>query len=88
MIKRYTLEDKPTFKDGDVVIVDMSVLGSDLGVVSGEIVGKASEHIVDMWLVKFQTDFGPTYPFKVVPVIHTALVKTLTTKEMIDALRQ
>jgi hypothetical protein len=88
MIKRYTLENKPKFKDGDVVLVDMSVMGSDAGVISGKIVGKGSEHIIDMWMIEFDRDFGPTYPYKVVSVIHTAIVESLTTTEMIAALRQ
>ena len=77
MIKRYTLENKPKFKDGDVVLVDMSVMGSDAGVISGKIVGKGSEHIIDMWMIEFDRDFGPTYPYKVVSVIHTAIVEKI-----------
>ena len=75
MIKTYTLEDpKPTFKDGDTVIVDMSVLGSK-GLLNGTIVGRGMENILDFWYVQFNQDFAPTYPFKVVSIIHTAIVK-------------
>ena len=75
MIKRYTMEEKPCFKDGDQVLVDMAVMGSaPLGIMKGTIVGKGSEHVIDMWLVQFEKNFAPTYPFKVVSVIHTAIV--------------
>jgi hypothetical protein len=39
-------------------------------------------------MIEFDRDFGPTYPYKVVSVIHTAIVESLTTTEMIAALRQ
>ena len=77
MMKTYTLEDpKPKFKYGDVVTVDMAHLGaSTLGVLMGTIVGKGSVHVVDMWLVEFERDFAPTYPYRVFTVPHVAIVK-------------
>ena len=88
MIKTYKLEDpKPTFKDGDTVIVDMSVMGGG-GLLAGTVVGKGSEHIIDMWLVQFKRNFAPTYPFKVVSVIHTAIVKSLSANVMADVLSE
>lgn len=77
MNRTYTLMDpKPTFKDGDKVMVDMSVMGmgQDAPLLEGTIVGKGSEHVIDMWLIQFDRDFAPTYPFKVLSVIHTAIV--------------
>jgi hypothetical protein len=83
MIKRYTLENKPTFKDGDEVDVDMGVMGaSDLGIMRGKVVGKVSDHIIDTWIVDFGQSLNKdknfsTYPFKVVGVIHTAIVESV-----------
>lgn len=88
MIKRYTLENKPKFKDGEHVFVDMSVLTGVEGILRGKIVGKGSEHVIDMWLVEFEKDFGPTYPFKVTSVFHTAFVESLPIREMIEVLEQ
>jgi len=73
-MKKYTLENKPNFKYGDMVSVDMKVMGSDVGILTGKIVGKGSEHIIDMWLIEFDRDFSPTYPYKVVSIIHTAII--------------
>lgn len=76
MMKTYTLEDpKPTFKDGDKVVVDMAYFGSTLGLLKGVIVGKTFTHIIDTWLVKFDCDFSPTYPYQVVAIPHTAILK-------------
>lgn len=89
MIKRYTLENKPKFKDGDLVLVDMAVMGSEpLGILRGKIVGKGSEHVIDMWLVEFEQNFAPTYPFRVLSVIHTAFVESLPVTTMIEALKK
>ena len=71
----YTLENKPNFKDGDWVKVDMSCFGyptNDLR--DGKIVGKGMTHIIDQWLILFNDDFHPTYPYKVVSVQHTFIV--------------
>jgi hypothetical protein len=77
MIKTYTLEDpKPDFKYGTVVEVDMAHLGSpSLGVLTGRVVGKGSVHVIDFWLVEFNRDFAPTYPYRVFTVPHVAILK-------------
>ena len=49
-MKHYTLENKPKLKYGDVVKVDMSVMGSDAGILTGKVVGRAMEHIMDLWM--------------------------------------
>jgi hypothetical protein len=88
MIKTYTLEDpKPNFKDGDMVIVDMSVMGST-GLLAGTVVGRGMENIIDFWYVQFKKNFAPTYPFKVIPVIHTAIVRSMPAGEMADVLER
>ena len=88
MIKTYTLEDpKPTFKDGELVIVDMSVMGSK-GLLAGTVVGRGMEHVIDFWYVQFKKNFAPTYPFKVVSVIHTAIVKSMPAGEMAEVLEK
>jgi len=73
-MKRYTLENKPTFSDGEPVQVDMSCFGFPPKIETGKIVGKASEHILDNWMVEFDHAFPPTYPFKVVTVQHTFIL--------------
>ena len=74
-MKKYTLENKPDLKYGDIVLVDMSVMGADAaGVLSGKVVGKAMTHIMDLWLIEFDRDFAPTYPYKVISIIHTAII--------------
>lgn len=76
-MKTYTLEDpKPEFKDGTKVMVNMAHFGSkDLGVIEGTIVGKTFTHVIDIWLVKFKIDFSPSYPYSVVAIPHTAILK-------------
>ena len=76
-MKTYTLIDpKPNFKYGDTVAVNMAHFGiKDLGILPGRIVGKGSEHIIDFWLVEFNQDFGPAYPYRVFSVPHVAILK-------------
>ena len=91
MMKTYTLTDpKPEFKDGETVLVDGRVLGlgNDAGIEVGTIVGKGSEHIIDMWLVRFNRNFAPTYPFKVVSVIHTAIIKNMPVDKFLETLKK
>ena len=76
MIKRYTIENKPMFKYGDLVTVDMSFFGSDEGFLMGKIVGKSMTHIIDNWLVEFGKSFAPTYPYMVFTVPHVAIVES------------
>lgn len=75
MIKHYTMFNKPDFKDGQEVNVDMSVMGSDAGILTGTIVGKNFTNIIDTWLIQFDRNFAPSYPFKVVPIMHTAIIE-------------
>lgn len=76
MIEHYTLTDKPSFKMNQRVTVDMAVMGlPEYGILPGRIVGKSLEHILDFWLVEFNQDFAPMYPYTVVSVLHTAFVK-------------
>lgn len=86
MIEYYTLYPKPVFKDGDIVIVDMSHLGGE-GLYRATIVGKGMEHILDFWLVQFDKVFGPTYPFKVVQVPHTAFIKSMPVGQLVEVLK-
>lgn len=70
----YKITDpKPSFRYGQAVDVDMSTLGSD-GLRIGKVVGKGSEHVIDMWLIEFATSFGPTYPYNVLSVPHTSIL--------------
>jgi hypothetical protein len=77
MMNTYTLMDpKPEFKYGDKVNVDMAHLGApNFGTLPGRVVGKGSVHIIDFWLIEFNIDFGPTYPYKVFSVPHVAILK-------------
>ena len=74
-MKHYTLENKPEFKDGDKIKVDMHCMGypkNDIRI--GIIVGKGMTHVIDHWLVQFDSDFSPTYPYKVVQIQHTFII--------------
>jgi hypothetical protein len=74
-MKRYTLENKPTFHDGEEVEVDMEVLGSLFPkILKGRVVGKSTEHIIDIWLVEFDQTFE-LYPYRVVAVPHIAIIE-------------
>lgn len=73
-VKRYTLEEKPDFKDQQSVKVDMASLGCDEAIMEGKIVGKAMTHIIDYWLVEFPHHF-PSYPFRVLSIPHVSIVK-------------
>jgi hypothetical protein len=74
-MKRYTLENKPDFKDGEVVAVDTSVLGISLGILPGKIVGKAVSNVIDWWMVEFNAYHFPSYPYKVVSIMHLAFLQ-------------
>jgi len=75
MIKHYTMENKPTFEDGEMVKVDMNCLGYPEGDIRyGKIVGKGMTHVIDHWLIEFENDFAPTYPYKVVQIQHTFII--------------
>ena len=88
MIKTYTLEDpKPEFKYDDNVFVDMAHLGGN-GLLRGKIVGRGMVHVIDFWLVQFEKDFAPTYPYRVMQVPHTAVVKSMPVDKLIEALKQ
>jgi len=88
MIETYTLSDpKPSFEYGQFVIVNMYVMGGK-GFLKGKIVGKGSENVIDFWLVEFENDFAPTYPFKVTNVIHTAIVKNIPLDDFVDFLER
>lgn len=74
MIKHYTLENKPKFFDGQEVKVDMERMGCPtFGILEGVVVGLGTSHVIDQWLVKFDCEF-PSYPFKVLSVMHTAIL--------------
>lgn len=78
IMKTYTLENKPNFKYGDYVKIDMSgFLGKEYknSIENGIIVGKPITHIIDQWLVCFDHDFSPTYPYRVVSVPHTFILE-------------
>jgi hypothetical protein len=76
MINCYTFEDvHPVFVDREIVTVDTRKLGLSLGLVPGQIVGRSVCGLIDIWMVEFQTDFGPTYPYRVVSVPHTMIIK-------------
>lgn len=76
MFNCYTLEDPhPVFSDGEIVTVDTRKLGMSLGLVPVRIVGQASKGVFDIWMVEFRQDFGPTYPYRVVAVPHTMIIK-------------
>ena len=79
MNQRYTLENKPNFTYGDLVLVDMTCFGmsppfQNGGIEMGKIVGKSSDDIIDQWMVEFNHDFSPTYPYRVVRVQHTFIL--------------
>jgi len=76
MIKTYTMSDKkPEFKYGATVKVDMGHLGMANGkVLTGKIVGNGSVHVIDFWLIEFDQDFAPTYPYRVLSVPHVAIL--------------
>lgn len=74
-MKRYTLENKPDFIYGQKIKIDMSFFGISNEIFEGKIVGKSFIHVIDTWLVEFEGDFSPTYPFKVLGVPHTAILQ-------------
>lgn len=73
-MKTYTMMNKPIFKYGEEVEVDLAHLGCPKGTLKGRIVGRGSVHVIDMWLVEFEKDFGPTYPYRVFTVPHVAIL--------------
>ena len=57
-MNKYTLENKPNFQFGEEVLVDFGFMYMylDAAPVKGKIVGKSSEHILDVWLIQFDRD--------------------------------
>ena len=75
MIKRYTIENRPIFKDGDKVKIDASCFGyTDNSILSGKIVGLAYKNAIDLWIVELNEYPHKTYPFKVLCVQHTFII--------------
>ena len=73
-MKYYTLENKPVFKDGEIVKVDMFKMGMDMDIMTGKIVGKSMSHIIDLWLVEFDGCLSESYPFRTVAIQHTFII--------------
>ncbi len=73
-MRKYTIENKPDFKQDEIVEIDMSCFGFPHSVRRGIIVGKSFTNVIDNWLVEFDSDFAPTYPFKVCVVPHTFIL--------------
>jgi hypothetical protein len=76
----YTLSDtKPVFKYGESVKIHWKNLtgGQFFGedIVNGQIVGVASRHIIDIWLVDFGTIIHDDYPYSTFCVPHTLIIK-------------
>lgn len=75
-MRTYTLsDDKPKFNYGDKVAIDSSFFGCDLGILPGRIVGRGFVHVIDHWIIEFNTDFAPTYPYRALLIPHTAIIK-------------
>ena len=72
-MKKYTLENKPSFSYGEVVEVDMGCFGLPPEIMPGIVLGKGMTHIVDQWIVKFDCTF-PSYPYKAMLVQHTFII--------------
>lgn len=74
--ERYSLVNRPEFKYGDLVEVDMSVLDEDNErIITGKVVGIGIRNIIDHWLIEFEESFEPTYPFRVASIPHIAILK-------------
>ena len=73
-MKKYTIENKPDFVDGERVSIDMSCFGFPPKIALGKVVGKSFTHIIDNWLIEFDEKPSTVYPFKVVPVPHTFII--------------
>ena len=89
--KRYTLENKPNFMDGEMVEVELACFGFTPEslkeyvlppILTGKIVGKALDHIIDHWLIEFGRHF-PSYPYKVVSVPHTFILNEKHNKNIL-----
>ena len=56
------MHPKPVFNQDDIVVADLPG-----GAIRGTIIGKATEHVIDMWIVladNGETIPNSTYPFK------------------------
>ena len=61
----------PQFAYGDKV--DILLTWDNRRIIQGTIVGKATEHIIDMWLVESEGIFSSIYPYKVFSCPHPNL---------------
>ncbi len=79
------LINKPQFAEGDLVHVTenhpLSSWVHESGGNFGEIVGLASEHIIDMWIVQFDGPISEVYPFSTATIPHTHLERVNPVEE-------
>lgn len=85
-MNRYTLEDKPEYKYGDMVVVDVEAMGVEMKPFglqpfpTGKIVGISVRGIIDQWMVEFDFEW-PSYPYKVVSIPHIFIIKPMIIKK-------
>ena len=67
--------NKPYFKNGDRV--EVALAGYIDQIMLGTIIGKASEHVIDFWIVRFDKPLAPelNYPYEATTVQHTFIRK-------------
>jgi hypothetical protein len=73
-MKKYSMENKPSFADQEKVLVDMSCFGFSDKILEGKIIGKSFTHVIDNWIIQFDCQFAPTYPYSALPVPHTFII--------------
>lgn len=78
-MKYYTMTDKPKFKYGDMVKVDMNHFGFENGEIwEGRIVGFSYENVIDMWIIDFEKTVAAEkfkeYPYRSLVIPHVAII--------------
>ena len=80
--KCYTMEDKPDFKNGQVVEVDFGCFGytGNPRYFLGTVKGKVGTHVIDVWIIDFVSKIGELiglspYLYQALGVQHTFIVK-------------
>ena len=78
-MKYYTMTDKPKFKYGDMVKVDMNHLGLPKGEIwEGKIAGFSYENVIDMWIIDFEktvaTEKFKEYSYRSLVIPHVAII--------------
>ncbi len=77
-MKKYTLENKPSFTNWQLVKIDMTCISSNFNAIKqGKVVGKSLNGIIDMWLIEFNEIISEEYQYSTAAIPHTFIIEEI-----------